>query len=203
MTARYPYAVKPNTALRISNTFALPVGTPVVKDDDWFVAPVAMKVGAYTLAHSASPDALARNVIVTVTGSGADSGDTMGTITVRGVDAAGAAISEVIIPAVGLAVAGEAAFAGITSITGAGWVTKGAADTVKVGFGDLVGMPIDFFYGRPNAPSFVVMTLLDGLPKAFVEGTDAYADVISLCTVDAHADYDGAAYMTLVLARKP
>jgi len=116
-------------------------GSPLVDDDDWYVVSVDMKVGAYTLAHTA-PDVGARNV--TVTQTAVDTEDTNGTIVVAGTDLAGNAITETITPNAGATVAGAKAFATITSITGAGWAVdgvEGTKDKITVGFGAVIGLP--------------------------------------------------------------
>jgi len=113
-------------------------GSPVVDDVDWFVASTDMKVGAYTLAHTA-PDVGARNV--TVTQTAVDAEDTNGTIVIVGTDLAGNVITETLTPKAGATVAGAKCFATITSITGVGWVTAGGKDKVTLGFGALIGLP--------------------------------------------------------------
>jgi len=113
-------------------------GSPVVDDVDWYVASVDMKVGAYTLAHTA-PDCGARNVTVTQTATDAE--DTNGTIVIVGTDLAGNAITETLTPNDGATVAGAKCFATITSITGVGWVTAGGKDKVTLGFGPIIGLP--------------------------------------------------------------
>ena len=116
-------------------------GSPALDDVDWFVASVDMKVGAYTLAHTA-PDVGARNVTVTQTATGTE--DTNGTIVVVGKDLAGNEITETLTPNAGATVAGAKAFASITSITGVGWVidgSEGTEDKITVGFGALIGLP--------------------------------------------------------------
>ena len=113
-------------------------GSPVVDDVDWYVASVDMKVGAYTLAHTA-PDVGARNV--TVTQTAVDAEDTNGTIVIVGTDLAGNVITETLTPNAGATVAGAKCFATITSITGVGWVTDGGKDKVTLGFGSLIGLP--------------------------------------------------------------
>ena len=113
-------------------------GSPVVDDVDWFVASADMKVGAYTLAHTA-PDVGARNV--TVTQTAVDAEDTNGTIVIVGTDLAGNVITETLTPNDGATVAGAKCFATITSITGVGWVTAGGKDKVTLGFGPKIGLP--------------------------------------------------------------
>jgi hypothetical protein len=69
----------------------------------------------------------------------------MGTITVVGTDADGQPISEVITPVSGSLVAGLKAFKTVASVTGAGWVidaVEGTKDTIIVGVGTALGMPV-------------------------------------------------------------
>lgn len=114
--------------------------TPAALDDDWYVVSVDMKVGAYTLAHSSPGDGCAHNITLVRTAT--STADTPGTITIVGTNLAGAAISEVLTPgASGATVSGTKAFATVTSITGAGWEAADGADKIKVGFGDVVGLP--------------------------------------------------------------
>lgn len=109
-------------------------------DDDYFVASANMKVGAYTIVanHGIVPGGVARNVVATVTKAGAL--DTPGTLTIKGTDLSGAALTEVLSLAEG-AVASARAFKTVTSVTGAGWVIGEGNDTIKVGFGNLIGLP--------------------------------------------------------------
>ena len=116
------------------------LGTPLVADPDKVVVSVDMKVGAYTIA--AQPD-VPRNITVTSTAVG--TADTMGTITVVGTDADGQPLTEVVAPISGQLVAGAKAFKTVASVTGAGWVidaVEGTKDTIIVGIGTALGMPI-------------------------------------------------------------
>ena len=116
------------------------LGTPLVADPDKIVTTVDMKVGAYTIA--AQPD-VPRNITVTSTAVG--TADTMGTIAVVGTDVNDQPISEVITPVSGSLVAGLKAFKTVVSVTGAGWVidaVEGTKDTIIVGIGTALGMPI-------------------------------------------------------------
>jgi hypothetical protein len=118
--------------------FLLELGAPVALDDDRYVTSTNMKVGAYTIA--AQPD-VARNVVVTRTADG--NADTGGTITVTGTNILDDTISEVItVGAHSVVVAGTKAFKTITSIVGAGWVIDGNNDTIKVGCGNEIGLPL-------------------------------------------------------------
>lgn len=118
------------------------LGTPIAADDDRIVVigNGTMKVGDYTL--SAQPD-VPRNVTVTHTSVGTT--DTLGTITVTGTDVNDEVISEEITPVADSAVSGLKAFKTITAVTGDGWVIDGVeatADTVIVGVGDALGLPV-------------------------------------------------------------
>lgn len=118
------------------------LGTPIAADDDRIVVigNGTMKVGDYTL--SAQPD-VPRNVTVTHTSTGTT--DTLGTITVTGTDVNDEVISEEITPVADSAVSGLKAFKTITAVTGAGWDIDGVeatADTVTVGVGDALGLPV-------------------------------------------------------------
>ena len=116
------------------------LGTPLVADPDKVVVSVDMKVGAYTIA--AQPD-VPRNITVTSTAVG--TADTMGTITVVGTDVDNQPLTEVITPVSGSLVAGLKAFKTVVSVTGAGWVidaVEGTKDTIIVGIGTALGMPV-------------------------------------------------------------
>ena len=116
------------------------LGTPVVADPDRIVTTVDMKVGAYTIA--AQPD-VPRNITVTSTAVG--TADTMGTITAVGTDADDQPLTEVLTPISGSLVVGAKAFKTVASVTGAGWVidaVEGTKDTIIVGVGALLGMPV-------------------------------------------------------------
>jgi hypothetical protein len=161
-------------------------GSPVVDDVDWFVASVDMKVGAYTLAHTA-PDVGARNVTVTQTAT--DTEDTNGTIVVVGTDLAGDAITETITPNAGATVAGAKAFATITSITGVGWVidgVEGTKDKVTVGFGALIGLP-DMLTDTAQ----VIAASLNNVREAADPTVTVSATVLDLNTVDLGSALNG------------
>jgi hypothetical protein len=97
-----------------------------------FVASTNMKVGAYVVANAgAMPTSGARHVTVTHTSNGTT--DTLGTITVVGLDLAGNAISEDIVPVADGVATGTKWFASVTSVTGAGWVIAVGNDTLTVG----------------------------------------------------------------------
>lgn len=158
------------------------LGAPVVADDDKIVTSTNMKVGAYTIA--AQPD-VPRNITVTVTAvTGAD---TMGTITIVGKDSAGKDISEVITPVADSTVAGVLAFASVASATGAGWVINTGNDTIKIGVGTLIGIPM------PEALIETADVLLVILGTAIVAGTVAAGGTVAGSTIDASSStYNGS-----------
>ena len=98
-------------------------------DTDAIVTMASMKVGTYTIA--AQPTKACR---ISVTHAAVGNTDTLGTITIAGtVD--GTATTEAITPVANSTVYGNKFFdaSGLTSITGASWVTNGTADTITVG----------------------------------------------------------------------
>lgn len=125
-------------ALAPSPVIPFKVGSPAAADDDYIVESANMKVGAYTIAHGTLD--VARNITVTHTAAGA--ADTLGTIVVVGTDINGSAITETITPSNGAVVQSVSAFKTITSVTGAGWVINEGNDTIKIGFGDKLGLPV-------------------------------------------------------------
>jgi hypothetical protein len=111
--------------------------TSAVSDDDRYITAVDMKVGAYSLANTTTGDDLARNLIVTHSTQGGTT-DTLGTLTIVGLDADGGAQSESIIPSADTTVLSTKYYSSITSITGVAWAIDAggtpAADHIKVGF---------------------------------------------------------------------
>jgi len=161
-------------------------GSPVVDDVDWFVASVDMKVGAYTLAHTA-PDVGARNVTVTQTATGTE--DTNGTIVVVGKDLAGNVITETLTPNAGATVAGGKCFATITSITGAGWVidgVEGTKDKIRVGFGPKIGLP-----DKLTDTAQVVATSLNNVKEATAAAVTVSATALESNGVDLDSALNG------------
>jgi len=128
-------ASKVNTTCRLYN-----LGSPALADDDLIVTSTNMKVGSYTVA--AQPE-VPRNITVTAT-AGATA-DTPGTVTITGTNYDDEVISEVITPVAGSAVAGTKAFKSVTTVVGAGWAidaVEGTNDTIKVGTGNELGLPL-------------------------------------------------------------
>ncbi len=159
------------------------LGAMVAADDDYYVVSANMKVGAYTLAQTA-PARGARNVTVTQTAAGAE--DTNGTIDVVGTDLAGNVLTETITPNAGATVAGTKAFASITSITGVGWVIGEGNDTIKVGFGDVIGLP-----DKLSSTAQVIAAEKNSVRESTFPTVTVSATVLASNTVDLNSAMDG------------
>ena len=114
------------------------LGTPIAASGNYVVTTANMTNAAYTLATNAlSP---ARNLTTTVTANGGN--DTVGKLLVTGTDTAGKALTETIVPGS----AGTNAFKTIASIVGKSWAkdtnTNAAVDTLVIGVGTKVGLPV-------------------------------------------------------------
>lgn len=163
------------------------LGTPRDDETNRAVTTVSMKVGAYTIANQ--PD-LPRNV--TVTHTAVSTVDTLGTIVIVGTDYAGAALTETLTPSSGVLVAGTKAFRTITSITGVGWIAGAGADSVILGYGALIGLPVAL-----TASSGTVLGTLDTVVA--VKATTG-SGVLATSTV-AEASGDAAKVLTVYLDR--
>ena len=130
-----------NTATVAGVLRKLTIGTPALADVDNIVASTNAKVGAYTVADTTPDGTIPRNL--TVTRTAVSTADTGGTVVIVGTDGADAALTETItVGADGVTVAGTKAFKTVTSVTGVGWVIAAGNDTITVGFGALVGLPV-------------------------------------------------------------
>lgn len=166
-----------------SRVIPFSLGSPAAADTNYIVESADMKVGAYTLAH-ASLD-VARNVTVSHTAVGA--ADTLGTIEVVGTDINGSAITETITPSNGTIVQGTKAFKTITSVTGAGWVINEGNDTIIVGFGDVLGLPVCL------SRDTVLNAYLNGVREATRPTVTVSATAPESNTVDLDSACDGNA----------
>lgn len=156
------------------------LGAPVLADVDRIVISADMIVGAYALA--AQPD-VPRNI--TVTHTTVETGtDTLGTITIVGTDAFGETITEVITPTADSTVSGALAFATVVSATGAGWAITGGNDTITIGVGTVLGLPL--------IVESASQILLGTVGASVVVPTVVVDAAISECTVDlSSGTYDG------------
>ena len=168
---------------------ALNLGKPDAVDDDHFVANTDMKNGEYTLAET-EPD-VPRNVRVEVTKETAN--DTMGELLVKGKDILGNEIQEVIEPNNGDTSSGvkegDLAFAGIESITGSGWEENSAADKIKIGFGNKLGLPL-----KLADTASILVNVVDNAVQTYTAAVDDPASVAGT-TIDAQSgngSYDGS-----------
>jgi hypothetical protein len=196
----YPRGIKPNYALNVANVFAADLGTPALADVDRYFASAAMHNGAYTLLNDGLPgDGNARNVTATQTANGTE--DTNGTLLVTGLNVLGQEITETLIPNDGATVAGTKAFASVSSIVGAGWVTQAGADTITLGFGNLIGLPSEIWTPpRLTASTQLFLALLAGAIQAATVVWDA--DEIEKNTIDASAGtFDGAKRLIALILR--
>lgn len=167
--------------------FAL--GSPVVDDVDRIVTSANMKVGAYTIA--AQPD-VPRNI--TVTQTAVDAEDTNGTVVIVGTDIAGNVITETITPNAGATVAGAKAFKTVTSVTGAGWVIGGGNDTITVGVGGLIGLPMCL-----TADALVFAGTLNGTREANLPVITKSTSVLAQNTCDFNSAWNGSAAVAFIM----
>ena len=196
----YGRSAKPNYGLDLANCYIADLGAPALADDDWVVVDVAMKVGTYLVAHASPVDGLARNVTVIRTVGG--NADTPGTIIVAGTDVDGRAVSDTIaVGTTGVTVVGVVAFKTVTSVTGAGWVINQAADTVKVGFGDKIGLPSAIRQSPPILATTQIPFVVLG--TTLVAATVTWdANIIAKCTVDAATGtYNGSKRLLAFVVR--
>lgn len=156
------------------------LGTPVLSDDDLIVVSANMKNGAYTIA--AQPDVPR---ITTITHAIVATGtDTLGIITCVGKDIEGQPISEVITPLAGAVASGTKAFASYDSIIGSGWAIAGGNDTIKIGVGPALGLPVKI--------AAEAECMLGILGTAIIAPTVTAADDIASCTIDiSSGTYNG------------
>lgn len=171
----------PGTFSQFHAVVEFPLGSPVVDDVDRIVTSANMKVGAYAIA--AQPD-VPRNITVTQTAVGAE--DTNGTVVIVGTDIAGNAITETLIPNAGATVAGAKAFKTVTSVTGAGWAIGEGNDTITVGVGSLIGLPMQL-----TADALVFAGVLNGTREATLPVLTKSASVLDLNTVDFTTAWGG------------
>lgn len=144
-----------------------------------FVTSTAMKVGTYTLANSAAVHGA--GFLVTVTHTTVATGtDTLGTITVVGINLAGQPATDTITPVADNTATGTVIFRSVTSVTGAGWVIAGGNDTLTVGHAAgayAMGSSGDLFAIVINTTSASTITLEDAagaiatLKASIAEGT--------------------------------
>lgn len=164
------------------------LGEPELADDNYFLTSVAMQATAYTLGNTALPaDNPPRNV--TITHTAGDTADTLGDAVVTGTNVNDEVITETITVASGTVATGTKAFKTVTEVVTAGWVidgVEGTADTIKVGFGTLLGLSKVF--------SSVDNIFIQTLDAAVVAGTVTVdATNVESNTIDiSSGTYDGA-----------
>lgn len=152
-------------------------------DINYFFESAAMHLGDYPIVggHGTMPDNTPR--LVTVKRVFVDGGDTAGTILVVGTDGNGNAISESIIPGANDAtVDGTLYFKTVTSLTGAGWVISGGADTIEIGYKALAGIEATMDIGTEADDDRYAQNLAVGTAGTYAFGSTILqniGDVIS------------------------
>ena len=154
--------------LNPTGTLEVNLGAPRAVEVARAVSSTNMVVGAYTVANQ--PD-VPRNVSVSHTA--VSTADTLGTILVTGTDYAGDPLTETLTPSNGTTVNGTKAFRSITSIVGAGWVIAAGNDTVTLGYGSLIGLPVQLsgagtVLGALNTTTAMKVTTGGTLPTSCV-----------------------------------
>jgi len=165
------------------------LGSPDAADDDYFATALTAEATAQAhptaqLLKTVMPDLIARNVVLTGT-SGSDH-----VVTVIGRDVYGNAMRENITLSGTGAIAGKKAFLSISDVNAA---AGAAGDTFKVGFGDVIGLPVYVgsvvnvlselqdnvvIGGRPNTP---VRINWNAEQVSVLAGTAASLELIAPC----------------------
>jgi hypothetical protein len=187
-----------NTTLIVNEDASIPsvvrkiyLGTPAVASTNAIVSSASMRVGTYTVADTTPDGTIPRNI--TVTHTAVSTADTLGTIVVAGTDADGTAITETLTPVNGSVATGAKAFKTVTSVTGVGWVVNSGADSVVVGFGGLVGLPVVL----PDATNTALTTLGTTVAASATTGGS-----LATSTVDASAGtYNGSKKLYIYIDR--
>ena len=159
-------------------------GSPAILDVDRIVVSEDMLVGAYTIAATTPAGGGARNVTVTH----ADDGnvDTLGTIDIVGTDIDDQVLLETITPLDSATAQGVGAFKTVTSVTGVDWIINTVADTLEVGFGDLIGLP-DLL---PH--NTVLFVIFNAIREAVAPTVANSTTVLAENTVDLNSALDGS-----------
>lgn len=185
----------------VENLLMRPVGfragSPVAADADRVVAAEDMKVGAYTIANATPAGGIALNLTVTHLKDGANL-DTVGTIDIVGTDIDDQVLLETITPSDDATVAGTQAFKTVTSVTGVGWVISGAgvADTLTVGFGELIGLPDYLLHDT------VIAALFNNVREGTHPTVTSSTATLALNTVDLNSALNGSVVVIYYLAGK-
>lgn len=177
-----------DTAKVTGLTRKLVLGAPALLSATSVVATGTTHVGAFTLTGTTGTVVLdvPRNLIVVSATNG--TADTLGTLTIVGTDISGIKLSETFTVATGTT-AGTKAFKTVTSVTGAGGVATDGGDTITVGHGNRIGLPITL----SGSTGLILSTLGTTVGVYPTTGTK-----LSTSTVDASAaTYDGAKVLTV------
>lgn len=180
-------------SVQFARTVRVFLGSPATSvDNSLFAAASLSSSGAITLITAGKTLDVPRALIITSAGN-----DTGITFTVTGTDAYGVTTVETITGANAGIAAGKKAFKTITSITRSG----SSAGTVKIGFGDVLGLPVFL----PSA-GFVLKEMQDGTaPTAgtFVAGVSTAPSATTgdvRGTYDPNAACDGSKAFDLIIS---
>lgn len=168
------------------------LGDPIVLTDDRIVAEADMQVGEYTVA--ASPD-VPRTL--TVEHSQEDELDELGYIEITGDNILDEEITETVVPEANDIVETENIFKTVTKVEGFDWAidtATGTEDILKVGVGNMLGIPIDV----KDADQFIFALLgTEIIPASAFDGYQAYELPHAAIDVSG-ATYDGSKTLYLL-----
>ena len=204
------FTIKPSATFSIANTASAPevcrsffLGTVFTGVNDSITASTNMKIAPHTLvapegatlASGILTFNVARNITITQTDVG--STDARVPFLITGTDINGAAITESITPGnTTVLTAGVKAFKTVSSIVSSAWVVNATgtstADTVKIGTGDIYGLPV-----APAASGYA-LTISDATAAGSVIITNS---AISNCTVAVTVASGAGRKLTVFLTR--
>jgi hypothetical protein len=157
------------------------LGTPAAAAANGLVTSTNMTNAAYTLAAPVT-NAVARNI--TATTSTVNGADVVGSLVITGTDITGATLTETVALATNGIAYGTKAFKVVSALTSTGHTATGTNDTVVIGTGVKLGLPVPLPTGTVS-----VLTTVAGVPAT----TTATAGAIPVSTVDASAGtYNGS-----------
>ena len=171
--------IEPNVAPTLVRRIVL--GTPAAASANAVLASTSMTNAAYVFATPIT-NAVARNITATTTA--VNGADVVGSLVIAGKDITGAALTETLTLATNGIAYGTNAFKVVSALTGSGYTATGTNDTIVVGTGVKLGLPVPLPAGTAS-----VLTTVAGVPTT----TSAHAGAIPTSTVDASAGtYNGS-----------
>lgn len=157
------------------------LGTPAAASANAVLTSTSMTNAAYTLA-SPFTNAVARNITATTTT--VNGADVVGNLVITGTDISGASLSETLALATNGIAYSTNAFKVVSSLVSANYTATGTNDTLVVGTGVKLGLPVPLPAGTAT-----VLTTVAGAAA----GSTATTGAIPTSTVDASAGtYNGS-----------